>query len=198
MGKAIETKMETPFLSIILANYNGENYLRTCLNSLSESSLKNYEVLFIDNNSTDSSIEIISEFKKTDPRIKILRNKVNIGVPASRNIAISHCQGEIIILLDNDTELKRDSLEQLIKPLIEDESIGAAQALLLDFENRNLIQLAGGHLIPQTIWLWGFHERSEYKKIKPKLKRSNIIAISAVIAVKKKVMDIVKGYDEKM
>lgn len=188
-------KPNLPFISIVIANYNGESYLRTCLTSLLKSSVTNYEIIVIDNNSTDTSIEIVSEFKKRDSRIKILRNKVNIGVPASRNIAISKCRGEIVILLDNDTEVKTNSIEQLIKPLIDKTDVGAAQALLIDFENRNLIQMAGGHLIPQAIWLMGFYERSEYKKVKSKLGDTNIIAISAALAVKKEVLNKIGGYD---
>ncbi|MDP2684900.1 MAG: glycosyltransferase family 2 protein [bacterium] len=195
MSKVISISSKTPFISIVIANYNGENYLRTCLTSLLKSSIKNYEVIIIDNNSTDTSIKIVNEFQKKDKRIKLLRNEVNLGVPASRNIAISKCRGEIVILLDNDTEVKKDSLEQLIKPLLENEEIGAAQALLIDFENRNLIQMAGGHLIPQAIWLMGFYESQEYEKVKFKLGPTNIIAISAALAVKKEVLDKIGGYD---
>lgn len=189
------TKTKTPFISIVIANYNGENYLRTCLASLLKSSITDYEIIVIDNDSTDTSLKIVSEFQKKDPRIRKLKNRVNIGVPASRNRAISRCKGEIVVLLDNDTEVKKNSLEELIKPLLTNENIGAAQALLIDFENRNLVQMAGGHLIPQAIWLMGFYERSEYKDIKPKLKDTNIIAISAALAVKKEVLDKISGYD---
>lgn len=194
-SKDLSHKGKKPFLiSIVIANYNGKNYLRTCLTSLLKSSISNFEIIVIDNNSTDSSLKIVNEFCRIDPRIKILKNKSNIGVPASRNIAIAQCKGEIIVLLDNDTEVKEDSLEQLIKPLKKKE-VGAAQALLIDFENRNFIQMAGGHLIPQAIWLMGFYERSKYTDIKPKLKESNIIAISAALAVKKEVLDKINNYD---
>ena len=193
--KAPFIRRKAMLISIVIANYNGEDYLRTCLTSLLKSSITDYEIIVIDNNSTDASLEIAREFSKIDSRISILKNKVNIGVPASRNIAISHCRGEIVILLDNDTEVRKDSIEQLIKPLINDEEVGAAQALLIDFENRRLVQMAGGHLIPQAIWLMGFYERSKYKDIKSKLGVTNIIAISAALAVKKKVLDKIGGYD---
>ena len=190
------TKIEKiPFLSIVIANYNGEKYLKTCLTSLLNSSIKDFEVIIIDNNSTDTSLKIISAFQKKDSRIKQMKNNVNIGVPASRNRAISQCQSEIIILLDNDTEVKKNSLEELIKPLLNNKDVGAAQALFIDFENRDLVQMAGGHLIPQAIWLMGFYERHEYKKVLPKLASTNIIAISAALAVKKDVMDKIDGYD---
>lgn len=192
------TKLKSPFISIVIANYNGENYLKTCLESLLESSITDYEIIVIDNHSSDASIKIVKEFIQIDSRIRLLKNETNIGVPASRNRAISRCQGEIVIFLDNDTEVKKDSLEQLIKPLIENEEIGAAQALLIDFENRRFVQMAGGHLIPQAIWLWGFYERRKYQDVRTKLKASNIIAISAALAVKKKVLDKIAGYDSQL
>jgi len=193
MSKTARGKL--PFISIVIANYNGESYLNTCLTAVLNSSIKQYEVIVIDNNSNDSSVKIVNKFIKKDSRIRLLKNEVNLGVPASRNRAISKCRGEIVILLDNDTELKKDSLAQLIKPLINNKEVGAAQALLIDFENRNLVQMAGGHLIPQAIWLMGFYERSVYKDIKSKLKLSNIIAISAALAVKKEVLDKIHNYD---
>lgn len=188
-------KGKLPIISIVIANYNGEKYLNTCLASLLNSSIKQYEVIVIDNHSSDSSVRIVKDFIKKDSRIRLMQNRVNIGVPASRNRAIAQCKGEIVILLDNDTELRIDSLEKLIRPLIDNKSIGAAQALLVDFENRNFVQMAGGHLIPQAIWLMGFYERDEYKKIRSKLKPSDIIAISAALAVKKEVLDKIGGYD---
>lgn len=187
-------KISSPFLSIVIPNYNGENYLETCFTSILKSSVTNYEIIIIDDYSNDSSLKIINKFQK-DSRIKLLKNKINLGVPASRNVAIPHCKGEIVIFLDNDTEVKEDSIEKLIKPLINNKDIGAAQALLLDFENRDLIQMAGGHLIPQAIWLMGFYERKKYKGVKSKLGTNNIIAISAALAVKKEVLQKIGGYD---
>lgn len=186
---------DIPFISIIIANYNGEKYLRTCLTSLLKSTITRYEIIVIDNNSSDSSLKIVREFQKKDSRIRQIKNKANLGVPASRNRAISQSKGDIVILLDNDTEVRRDSLEKLIKPLLANKDIGAAQALLIDFENRSLIQMAGGHLIPQAIWLMGFYERSEYASVKSKLEETNIIAISAALAVKREVLNKTNGYD---
>lgn len=188
--------MRVPFISIVIANYNGDRYLRTCLTSLLRSSVANFEVIVIDNNSTDTSLKIVSEFQKKDSRVKKMKNKTNIGVPASRNRAIDKCKGDIIILLDNDTQLLKNSLEELVKPLLESEDIGATQALLLDFENREIIQMAGGRLIPQAIWLICFYQWDEYTRVKNKINPFNIIAISAAIAVKREVIKKIGGYDK--
>ncbi len=70
------TEVKIPFISIIIANYNGENYLRTCLTSVLRSSVTNYEVIVIDNSSTDTSVKIVEEFIKKDSRIRILKNNI--------------------------------------------------------------------------------------------------------------------------
>ncbi|MCL5070635.1 MAG: glycosyltransferase family 2 protein [Actinobacteria bacterium] len=186
-----------PFVSIVIANYNGENYLNTCLTSVLNSYDVFSEILIIDDGSTDRSIEIIQEFKKKDKRIFLLKNKKNMGAAASRNSALDKARGDIIVFLDNDTEVKEDSIKQLIKPLIDEKEVGAAQALLIDFENKKLVQMAGGHLIPQAIWLMGFYERRKYKEIRSELRETNIIAISAALAVKKEVIDKVGHFDSK-
>lgn len=188
---------DLPSVSIVIANYNGESYLNTCLSSVLNSRYSFSEILIIDDGSTDRSMEIIQEFKKKDNRIFLLKNKKNMGAAASRNNALDKVKGDIIVFLDNDTEIKKDSITQLIKPLIADKTIGATQALLIDFENRNLIQMAGGHLIPQAIWLMGFYERQEYRRVKNKLGPTEIIAISAALAVKKEVIDKIGYFDSK-
>lgn len=186
-----------PLVSVVIANYNGEAYLDTCLTSVLNSYDSFSEILIIDDGSTDRSIEIIQDFKKKDDRIFLLKNEKNMGAAASRNNALDKVRGDIIVFLDNDTEIKKDSIMQLIKPLIEDETVGAAQALLIDFENRKLVQMAGGHLIPQAIWLMGFYEKQEYKKVKHRVRLTNIIAISAALAVKKEVIDKIGYFDSK-
>jgi GT2 family glycosyltransferase len=75
--------------------------------------------------------------------------------------------------------------------------MGASQAVILDFSNRDSIQMAGGLLIPQTGWLIPFNQWEKYSKIRPTLGERNIVAISAALAVKKEVIDKIGGFDEK-
>lgn len=188
--------MRNNLVTIVIANFNGEKYLEDCLNSVLKSSYKGFEVLLIDDGSTDKSIKIIKKFQKKDRRIRLLKNKKNLGAAASRNKAIKKVKGEIVVFLDNDTEVSKNWLGELIKPLLREEDIGGAQALLLDFENRDLIQMAGGLLIPHTGWLVPFHQWESYKKTKNILKEREIVAISAALAVKRKVLEKIGGFDE--
>ncbi|OGM21127.1 hypothetical protein A2714_05685 [Candidatus Woesebacteria bacterium RIFCSPHIGHO2_01_FULL_38_9] len=188
--------LEKKLVSVIIANYNGEDYLETCLTSVIDSIYKNYEVIIVDDGSEDKSVKIIKLFILRDSRIKLLENKKNKGAAASRNIAINKALGEIIVFLDNDTEVSKNWLNELLFSL-EDKKVGAAQALLLDFDQRGKIQMAGGYLIPHTGWLSAFFVEEDFLKCKNKLFEKNIIAISAALAVRREVLELVGNFDDK-
>lgn len=187
----------TSLISIVIANYNGEKYLNTCLKSVLISNYHNFELLIVDDGSTDSSIEMIDQFMKKDKRIKLIRNDRNLGAAASRNRALKIYKGEIVVFLDNDTEVAENWLNNLMEPMLQDSKIGAAQALLLDFKNRDSIQMAGGKLIKQAAWVIPYYQWNKYSEIKNDLSSINIIAISAALAVKREVINKVIGFDEK-
>lgn len=175
-------------VSIIIANYNGEKFLHTCLYSVMETNYPNFEVIIADDHSTDTSKEIINEIVAKDRRFQVLINEKNLGAAASRNIALSCAKGEIIIFLDNDTEVTPEWVKELVAAIINNNS-GAAQSLLKDFHNREKIQNAGVKLWAATGW--GLPVTSEDES------SNEIIAISAALAVKKEVLDKIGGFDEK-
>lgn len=186
----------SPFISIVIANYNGEKYLGTCLTSLLRSSTKDYEIIVIDNNSTDSSIEIVNEFAKKNHRIKILRNKTNQGVPFSRNKAIKKAAGDILIFLDNDTKVDKNWLKGIIQTFLSDETIGALQCKIFDFNKADVIQEVGMKLYPYTGFgtPLGRGEKDHGQFAKPQ----EIIALGAALAVRKEVARKVGGFDRKL
>ena len=185
-----------PLISIIIANRNGENYLRTCLTSLLKSSLKDYEAIIIDNNSTDSSIEIVNEYAKKDSRIRLLRNKINQGVPFSRNRAINEAKGDILIFLDNDTKVDKDWLKGIVQTFSSDSKIGALQCKIFDFKKTHLIQEIGMKLYPYTDFgtTLGRGEKDHGQFDRP----IEIIALGAALAVKKVVAKNIGGFDLKL
>lgn len=188
--------IKNELVSIIIANFNGLKYLNTCIKSVLRSDYSNFELLIIDDGSTDKSENIINKYLKKDKRVFLYKNTRNIGAAASRNIAIKKAKGEIIVFLDNDTEVHPHWINELINTFNTDKNIGAVQSILLDFNDRDLIQMAGGELIPHAAWLLPYNQWNSYRKLKNDLKERDIIAISAALAVKKKVLDKVEGFDD--
>lgn len=91
------------FVSICVPNYNSEIYLRDCLNSLVKQTYDNYEIIVVDNASTDKSWKIINEFQKRYPNLfRIYRNKKNIGMTANWNKCIKYAKGRYIAIYHSD------------------------------------------------------------------------------------------------
>lgn len=107
----------TPKVSVIIPVYNVENYLSECLDSVINQSLKELEILCINDGSTDNSIEILSKYAKQDSRIKIITKK-NSGLACTRNTGIENTTGEYIFFLDSDDYLVPNVLEKLYKDAI--------------------------------------------------------------------------------
>ena len=98
-------------ISVIVPVYNVEDYLHVCLNSILNQTFQDFEIICIDDESTDSSSEILEYFASKDSRIKILRNEGNIGLGPSRNRGIDAAKGKYIIFLDSDDWYSFDTLE---------------------------------------------------------------------------------------
>tara|TARA_Y100000996_G_C22542403_1_gene650498 strand:+ start:1354 stop:2247 length:894 start_codon:yes stop_codon:yes gene_type:complete len=92
--------MKKSLISIVVNCYNGEKFLKKTLNSILSQSYKNYEVIFIDNCSTDNSKKIFKLYK--DKRFKYFKTKKKINLYKSRNLALKKCNGNFITFLDTD------------------------------------------------------------------------------------------------
>ena len=98
--------------SIIIPVYNSEKYLSSSLKSVLSQpfSKKKYEIILINDCSTDSSGSIIKSFKRRFKNIKVINNKINRRVSYCRNKGIQNAKGKYVIFLDSDDELKKNSL----------------------------------------------------------------------------------------
>lgn len=107
-------------ISVIIPVYNVEKYLRQCLESVLNQTYTNYEVIMVDDGSTDSSYEICLEYCKKDSRFKAF-HKENGGASSARNYALKIASGQYISFVDSDDWIDEDALEQLICKLEEND-----------------------------------------------------------------------------
>jgi len=103
-------KIEKNLISVIIVNWNGEKWFKDCLFSLYNQTFKKIEVLVVDNNSSDKSVEYL---EKNFPKVKIIKNKKNVGLSTAFNIGVEKSKGEYIMLLNNDTFFKKDFVQKL-------------------------------------------------------------------------------------
>lgn len=100
--------------SVIIPVYNVERYLRECLESVLSQTFTDFEVLCVDDGSTDGSPEILREYAAKDERVNVLRQE-NMGVSAARNSALNRIKGEYFTFLDADDVLQKSALEDYFR-----------------------------------------------------------------------------------
>ncbi len=132
--------MDNPLVSIIIVNWNGERYLKDCLDSLKVQTYKNTEVFFVDNASIDTSVAFA---KKEFPYFHFIVNKKNLGYAEGHDEAFERAKGELVLLLSMDTILEKDALKQMVDTMGSDSRIGAVQPKLLMWPQKNLIDSIG-------------------------------------------------------
>lgn len=98
-------------LSIIIVSYNSGDFLKKCIDSIYESSIKNFEVIVVDNASKDNSVW---EMRKFGSKIKLIENKKNVGFSRANNIGIKKSSGKYVLFLNPDTLVNKDTFETLI------------------------------------------------------------------------------------
>lgn len=102
-----------PKVSVIVPVYNVEQYLRECLDSLVNQTLKEIEIICVDDCSPDRCIDILNEYKNKDSRIKIIRNEKNKGLAETRNVGMKYASGEFIAFVDSDDFVSLNYFEEL-------------------------------------------------------------------------------------
>ena len=136
------------FTSIIILNYNGGNDLIECIESIQQTVDCQYEIILIDNNSTDNShIKSKNEF----PEIRLIQNDKNVGM-AARNIGIKNTNSDFVVFLDSDTVVEKDWLKNLIESY-KKHGEGLYQPKILEKQNRDIISSCGNMI---NIFGFGF------------------------------------------
>lgn len=138
-----------PKVSVIVPVYNVEKYLRQCLDTIINQTLKEIEIILIDDGSTDSSLTICKEYTKLDGRIKLI-HKENEGLGYTRNKGLQEATGEFVGFIDSDDWIELDMFEKLYQTAVEkkaDTCLGNIKGKKLLFEGKEVKQ----ELLPKMI-----------------------------------------------
>ena len=106
-------------VSIAVAVYNVEEYLRRCLDSLISQTYQNIEIVLVDDCSTDNSLSICYEYAKKDNRIKVIEKKENTGLSDTRNVGLELAMGDYIMFVDSDDYVCENFVEEMVKAIEE-------------------------------------------------------------------------------
>jgi GT2 family glycosyltransferase len=155
-----------PLVSIVILNYNGrstlgEYLLFNCLSSVLRSNYDNFEVIFVDNGSTDGSVQFILEKIGCNANLKILSHQKNYGFAQGNNLAMKHVRGDYVILLNNDVEVEPNWIRELVKALETDPIIGCAQSKVLSFDRIHIQSV--GNLLDSTLSTYNIGKNQEDK-----------------------------------
>ena len=104
----------TPLVSVIMPAYNAEPFIEEVIASVIAQTVADWELIVIDDCSTDDTVQIVSAFVRQDPRIQLLTNAVNMGVAKTRNRGLDLCRGQYVALLDSDDYWKPRFLEKML------------------------------------------------------------------------------------
>lgn len=167
-------RMKIPKVSVIMPTYNAERYLRSSINSILNQTYQNFELIIIDDCSTDATPTILEEYSEKDDRVKTITNRKNLGPAKSRNKGIKMARGKYIAVQDSDDISLPERLERQVEYLErnKDVVILGTSAYIIDDEGEPI----GEDTVPV-----------EDKKIRKILSRRNCLYHGSVMFHRKKV-----------
>lgn len=123
-----------PLVSILIVNWNGKHLLASCISSIIDQTYKNYEVILVDNGSSDYSVQFVNSHY---PFINTLALKNNKGFAGGNTEGLKLVNGEFLVLLNNDSRLSKDWLLNMVQAITSDDRIGMCSSkIIIDGTNK--------------------------------------------------------------
>ncbi len=120
------TRPSLPLTSIIMLTFNQLDYTRKCLESIEKHTKARYELIIVDNGSTDGTVEFLKDYAKTRANAELILNKENLGFARGNNQGIEKSKGDYIVLLNNDVVVTKGWLDKMVSYMEENPDIGMA------------------------------------------------------------------------
>ncbi|MGG2198130.1 MULTISPECIES: glycosyltransferase family 2 protein [Paenibacillus] len=177
-------------VTIVIPNYNGANYLRSCLDSLKIQTFTDYEILMVDNCSQDESINLV---EREFPNVLIEKLDQNYGFSKAVNEGIQLARGKYVVLLNSDTVATANWLQQLVDCIEQDHNIFSCASKMLQYHNPTKIDDAGDWY---SVLGWAYQEgHGDSKELHNKTKEIFSSCAGAAI-YKKELFSNVGLFDE--
>ncbi|OGC50276.1 hypothetical protein A2716_03645 [candidate division WWE3 bacterium RIFCSPHIGHO2_01_FULL_40_23] len=182
-------------VTVLIVNYNGLGVVERCVRSVLSSSYSNLKVVVVDNNSSDGSLKVLKSFVNKHKNFSLTRLSENLGPAYARNFAMKKIKSKYVAFLDNDTLVKKDWLNEPIKRMEEDSSIGSCQCKLLIAYDRKRFDYIGdyvsqfGFLVQKCAT--GEKDEGQYNR-----EFEILSAKSAGMVIRKEAFDKVGGFDD--
>ena len=132
-----------PRTSIVILNYNSGESLGKCLSSVLATEYRDFEVILVDNSSTDGSLDQVKFHFANEPRLKIVQNPRNLGASTGRNIGSKHASGKYLAFLDSDTQVDRNWLKEAVSLMEQHPSVATVQCKLVLMSNPSRLDYIG-------------------------------------------------------
>jgi len=177
-------------ISIILVTFNSSTHIESCLDSIFNQSFKDYEVIVIDNASTDETKSLLKA-KYRD--VTLLENSENFGPCHARNQGITKASGKFILCLDHDVKLLNNFLENMRKAIESQDTIGAAGAKIL-MVNAKTIYSTG--IYPS--YLWRFYDIGSGREDGPGFREKKYVfgVSAAAVIYRREALETIKQNEE--
>jgi GT2 family glycosyltransferase len=127
--------MNSPLVSIVILNWNGKEHLQECLESVLRSTYAPLEIIFVDNGSTDGSVDYV---RSGFPSVPVLENGKNLGYAEGNNKGIAVAKGKYVVTLNNDVNVEPDWLEKPVEYLENDDLLGVVGCRQMSYYNRSV------------------------------------------------------------
>jgi glycosyltransferase involved in cell wall biosynthesis len=154
-----------PKISVIIPVYNTAPYLRRCLDSIINQTLREIEIICVNDASTDSSLDILNEYATYDSRIRIVSLKKNSGECAARNTALALAQGEYLGFVDSDDSVDKNFYNLLYNQAkFLNAEIARCETLIINSEKKQYTRL-NNLILENKMNFWTFFWSAIYKKV---------------------------------
>ncbi len=191
--KKMTKSNESPLISVVIPNYDGARFLERCLRALAIQARKDFELLIVDNASTDDSIETAS---RVCPQARVLRLERNLGFAGGANAGLAASRGDWVAILNNDTEVAGDWISACTAAIERHPDAAFFACRILEMERRETVYSAGDCYLRAGIG----YRRGQEQPDRPAYDREIAVfsACGCAALYRRTLLAELNGYDERL